>query len=151
LNNIIGSSVYAQFVSLFDELYMAYSIKNAGYRLKCQSRIMDIFHLLIRETDFAGKPFSPKIEKVLGFMAEHRNVSHSVEELSRIAGLSPSHFRSLFKQTTGLSVNDYQIRSRLDQAKELLIGSDCNVTEAALAAGFTDIYYFSRLSRKKRA
>lgn len=151
LSNIIGSALYPQFVTLFEELYTAWSVKKNGHMLKCKSRIMDIFYLLVRESDLISKhaTYSPKIEKVVHFIAEHYRSNYSVEELSRLADLSPSQFRSLFKQVTGLTVTEYQIRMKLDKARDLLLSSTCNVTEAAHETGFTDIYYFSRLFKKK--
>ena len=65
-----------------------------------------------------------------------------------MTGLSSSHFRMLFKEFTGLSAVQFQNRLKIDKAKDLILSGSCNVTEAASAVGFDNVYYFSRLFRK---
>ena len=72
----------------------------------------------------------------------------SAPELAQIAGFSESHFSKLFRQVTGQSVIAYQNTLRLTHAESLMQLGDCNVSEAAAAVGFRDIYYFSRLYKK---
>lgn len=37
----------------------------------------------------------------------------------------------------------------MEQAKELLLGTDLNITEIAEACGFADLFYFSRMFKKR--
>jgi AraC family transcriptional regulator of arabinose operon len=71
----------------------------------------------------------------------------TVPSLARRAGLSPSHFSALFKQTTGLAVMEYVKRLRSARARELLITTDLSVTEIAERVGYSDPFYFTRQFR----
>ena len=45
-----------------------------------------------------------------------------MNELAAIAGVSPSHFKTLFKQSVGMPVHQYVIRRRVEYAVELQAG-----------------------------
>ena len=54
----------------------------------------------------------------------------------------------IFKKETGLSIEDYVARMRIQKAADLLSSPDCRVTDAALAVGFQNIPYFSTVFKK---
>lgn len=60
-------------------------------------------------------------------------------------GMSPASLRRKFVMATGLPPKAFQLRLRLDRAKELLTTSDLSVETVAAAVGFDDPFYFSRL------
>ena len=43
----------------------------------------------------------------------------------------------------------YIINLRIENARDLLLSGEVNVTEAARLSGFEDIYYFSTLFKRK--
>ena len=81
-------------------------------------------------------------------MRENIRESYTLDQLSVLSGLSSSHFRALFKERTGMTAVQFQNHLKIDRAKDLILSRDCNVTEAAYAVGFNDVYYFSRMFRK---
>ena len=58
--------------------------------------------------------------------------------------LSPSRFRHLFKDETGMTVRQYQKLVRLQQAKSLLTHSFLRIKEVAAAVGIGDVSHFTR-------
>ncbi|BBH22244.1 hypothetical protein Back11_35890 [Paenibacillus baekrokdamisoli] len=66
-------------------------------------------------------------------------------ETAKRVNLSPSWFAALFRMETGKSFHDYVQEVRLNQAKELLRGSDLKVYEIAEQVGIPNSRYFSRL------
>ena len=62
--------------------------------------------------------------------------------------LSASHFSSLFRKATGMSPMDYFIHLKLQKACLLLYSSSIKIKDVALAVGYEDPYYFSRLFKK---
>lgn len=60
-------------------------------------------------------------------------------------GLSPVHFRRLFRQEFGAPGLQYLLRARLDLAARLLRLSHQPVKEIAGACGIPDVFYFTRL------
>ena len=62
------------------------------------------------------------------------------------------HMRRLFKQSTGLTPNDYLTEVRLNYAKKLLRENDklrYTITEIGAMSGFDCTDYFSRIFKKK--
>lgn len=136
--------------NLLFSLYRAWSIQPPGYYLLVRSLLMD----LLREILCSSKVDPPtdtqrlRMQKALTYIHSNMTQNCSVATLAKIAGFSESHFSKLFRQMTGQSVITYQNLLRLTHARSLLQLSDCNVSEAAAAVGFRDIYYFSRMYKK---
>jgi AraC-like DNA-binding protein len=71
----------------------------------------------------------------------------TLEELARIADLSPFHLVRVFRKEVGLPPHAYQTRLRLNHAKALLAQA-ATIGEAALSAGFFDQSHFTNHFRK---
>jgi len=81
-------------------------------------------------------------------LESHALTDVPLAELYRGLHISPSHAGVLFKAAFGISPVGYRTRLRLRRARELLASSDLNVGQVALAVGFSDSLYFSRVFRK---
>ena len=73
---------------------------------------------------------------------------HRVEELAMQAGISVSHFSTLFKKETGYSPVDFLIRQKLQHAARLLATTQEPIASVSSAVGYEDPFYFSRSFRK---
>lgn len=69
-------------------------------------------------------------------------------EYAALCNLSQSRFVHLFKQYVGDSPYRYQMRKRMEKAKELLRYSSLQIGEISTELGFQDSLYFSRLFKK---
>src|SRR6185437_10153900 len=54
-----------------------------------------------------------------------------------IAKLSPHHFATAFKVSTGISPHRYVIERRINRARDLLIRKEKTISEIAVAVGFS--------------
>lgn len=68
--------------------------------------------------------------------------------LAQLAGLSQSHYSRAFKASTGLAPYRWQLQSRVDRAKHLLLNTNGGLGEVAAATGFADAVHFGRTFRK---
>jgi len=75
----------------------------------------------------------------------HRKIS--VEEVSRIASLSPHHFKRTFKKLFGDSPHNYHVKKRLAYSRQLIDVGGWNVSEICHQVGFDDPSSFIRLFR----
>jgi AraC family transcriptional regulator len=71
-----------------------------------------------------------------------------LEHAARYAGLSPFHFLRLFSKVTGVTPDQYLVRTRLRRAARLLSQEDMPITELALDCGFADLSNFVRTFRR---
>lgn len=88
------------------------------------------------------------LKKLLTFMENEFVRPLSLEELSRLAGMSPKYFCRFFRNMTQRTPVDYLNYYRIEQACRRLISGDQSVTEIALSCGFNDLSYFIRTFKK---
>ncbi|MBN2843459.1 MAG: helix-turn-helix transcriptional regulator [Sedimentisphaerales bacterium] len=80
-----------------------------------------------------------------------RNLEQDIDlnELAEQVGMSYSLFRKSFKEITGFSPYQYRLNFRLHRAGQLLRTSKLQVSQIAQQLGFTSVYHFSELFKKK--
>ncbi|HWR42107.1 AraC family transcriptional regulator [Sporomusa sp.] len=148
-----NNELLAEVRHLIDEYYR----QELGYELAVKAYIYRILVLLLR---FYGEQTISETEKdrqrktldrlspVLEYMDCYYTEKLSLSQLSSMANMSDHYFCRLFKNLTGKSPTEYINHLRLNKAVTLLRESDLNITEIALAVGFNDSNYFSRLFKK---
>jgi AraC-like DNA-binding protein len=72
----------------------------------------------------------------------------TLDELARVAGLSPNHLLRMFKHAFGQTPHQYLTAKRLEHARHLLAHTNQPVTEICLAVGFASLGAFSWLFRR---
>lgn len=91
-----------------------------------------------------------KIKKTIHFILSHFSQAElSVKSIADSVGLSQNYLSSLFKNQTGSTVNDFIIQVRLNQACQLLSGTDLKLYEITERIGFQDPNYLSSLFKKQ--
>lgn len=89
-----------------------------------------------------------KIAKAIEYINENYTESFDFSKLANDFGLSPGHFRELFKKATGLTPKDYLNRLRIAKSLEFIRREGLSISEAAGRVGIYDANYFSRLFKK---
>ncbi|MFE1440189.1 AraC family transcriptional regulator [Streptomyces sp. NPDC058739] len=147
---VLTKGAQADVAPLFQEMYTAWAGKDAGYLLRIRGAIALTLNKIVSGCDAPNglPPYQRRIGKVTQLLADDYDRTYSVEELADLCNLSPSHFRSLFKRATGMTATQYQQHLKITKATEFLASGEYNVTEAARASGFRDVYYFSYLYKK---
>lgn len=70
------------------------------------------------------------------------------EAVAALCKMSPFRFSRSFRETYGLTFQDYVIRFRILEACRLFNDPNSNITDVAYAVGFNDASYFSRTFRR---
>lgn len=89
-----------------------------------------------------------RIERAKSILRQRMPDPPTLEELGRLVGCSPFYLSRLFSQGTGMTLQHYLRRIRLERAAELLRTGRCNVTEAALEVGYSSLSHFSMAFRE---
>lgn len=87
---------------------------------------------------------SDHFRRVLSFIRANLDQTISVEDLAKEAGMSPSHFGRVFKETVGQTPMQYLLAYRIEQAVSMMKDQSRQLGEIALACGFADQAHFSR-------
>jgi AraC family transcriptional regulator len=110
-------------------------------------------HLLRKYTRVAEQPSRDglsrrRLVRTLDYVRANVAADLSLFELAKIAGLSPSHFKALFKQTTGMAVHQYVIHARVKYAAEMLQRDAASLADVALQSGFANQSHLARCMRR---
>lgn len=92
------------------------------------------------------EPSDPRVLQAIEHIRTHAGDAPTLEQIARTVHLSPSRFRHLFVEQTGMPLRTYQLWRRLLRAWEFLMQGD-SVSSAAHAAGFSDAAHLSRTCR----
>lgn len=90
-----------------------------------------------------------KIVASLVFMTENYMRDITLNDLAETAGMSVSYYRRYFRRLLGVSPIDWLLGLRLNRAEVLMRDSSRSVAAAAVAAGFNDANYFSRIFTRR--
>jgi AraC-like DNA-binding protein len=88
-----------------------------------------------------------RVTRVVRMIEHELDQPHSLAEIARDAGLSPSYFLRTFTAVTGLTPHQYVRRSRLHAAATRLRIESARITDIALDCGFGDVSNFNRAFR----
>lgn len=98
--------------------------------------------------DFSRGFTASHYKRVLDFVADRFAGPITIEEMARVAGLSPAHFSRLFKEVLGDSPYQFVMDYRVEQAKRMLGEQGRPMSDIALACGFADQAHFSRIFKR---
>ena len=77
------------------------------------------------------------------------NQQMSMKALSAHFNLSGRHLNRVFRNHTGISINNYTLRRKTELASHFLLNSNMKVHEIATALGFKSDTYFSIFFKKQ--
>ncbi len=104
-------------------------------------------HIITRQSTDIYAHSDPHIAEVLKYIHENINRKISVQELVARVPLSRRLLETRFKKSMETSIYDYVIRVRIERVTQLL-DEGMSISEAASAAGFSDIKNLSRSFRQ---
>ena len=94
-------------------------------------------------------PVGSRLEAAVAHVAKHYLRPIPESEVARLCEMSPSRFCHQFKAAFGVTFVEYLANYRMDQAKRLLSNPAMPVADVAVAVGFNDPSYFTRVFRKQ--
>ena len=122
-----------------DEPFTAELLKGLLFRLLVMIREKNIAE---ENSKFTGK-LSHEMMEAMYYLEQNYAENVKLSDAAKQIGFSEGHFSRLFSSQVGTSFSNYLINIRLRHAKELLINTDCSVSEIALRTGFGSGDYLS--------
>uniref|UniRef100_A0A7V3YGV4 AraC family transcriptional regulator n=1 Tax=Candidatus Caldatribacterium californiense TaxID=1454726 RepID=A0A7V3YGV4_9BACT len=121
--------------------------------IQCKALLSELLVLLLRSASRSvGLYVSPHqgktVERALQIIHSRYQDDIRIQDLAHEVGLSPQHFRELFKRYVGVSPKKYLMTLRLQRSKCMLLHSEYSVTDVALRLGFGSVQQFSKAFRK---
>ena len=129
---------------IFEDMRRCANMQN-GKTAFLASRIWELLALILDE----GKKENSYIEKALHFIQAEYMTDISVAQLAERLNLDRCYFSTLFTRQVGTSPSQYLVNLRLEKASELMLLHNQSPSVAAASVGYTDIYNFSKMFKKK--
>lgn len=79
------------------------------------------------------------------YINTHYSENLTLDKVADLSEFSKYHFSRLFKEFTNVSFYKYVNQKRIENAEKLLLNSDHNITEIAIACGFNSVSSFIRM------
>lgn len=138
---------------LFKEMYYYFHQSDLISHLQVKSIFLNIVSICIaqrltqnglQKDHYHTKTINQAVEYI------HMNYTKSLntKDMALKYDLSPKYFGTLFKEITGIAMNEYTLNVRLVEAKRLLLSSDDSLENLASQLGFSDVYYFTKLFKR---
>jgi len=141
--------------ALFAKLIKHYHTFAENDEILLQSLILELIYTISQDSSKQFTQGSIKknnsilIENALKYIKGNLTENLSLEALAESTHLSPVHFHNLFKAAVGKTLHDYVEEQRIKKAIDLLISTDCTLTDVAFECGFSSQSYFSYVFKRR--
>lgn len=88
------------------------------------------------------------IKKAIHYISQNFSSIITLENVANVVHLNPAYFSTMFKQSTGSSFKEYLNMIRIEESKRLLANTDYSIIDIAIATGFENQSYFSKVFKK---
>ena len=95
-----------------------------------------------------SKTDSILLNRITDYYAKHITEHLTIEQICQEFSIGRSHLQRIFREQTGLGAIEYFCQMRISVAKKMIRENKMNLTDTALALGYTSIHYFSKQFKK---
>jgi len=106
------------------------------------------YYIVNPDKNIKNSPKIGQIKLAIEYIENNYQEAISLNDLSRIAGMSSKYFCKIFKDVTHRTPMDYVILYRIEQACVLLSTTNIPIIDIAFECGFNDCSYFIRTFKK---
>ena len=95
-----------------------------------------------------SRPRKRAVEAMRGYIKSHLNVNFSLADVADSVELSPYYASRIFREDQNMTIMEYAVQMRMDEACYLLANPNLRIDEIAARLGYADSSYFARVFRK---
>lgn len=111
--------------------------------------LLEFMHCFSNSSNNSERSAPGRLKSVFAYIDENCCLEVTLEDLSRLLGITQRHFCRLFRQNTGQTPFEYITQKRIQKAKELLAANrNTKISEIALNTGFFSTSYFCRTFKR---
>lgn len=128
------------------------SVRQTGFRARglihAANRLRQLLAAVPISFDETSREQKTELDTINNYMHEHLDERITLEQLADLAGLSPAHFATRYREQTGTSPIQHFLHLKVERACQMLDATSLSFTEISHRLGYDDAYYFSRLFKK---
>lgn len=91
---------------------------------------------------------SEVMKKAFSYISQNFSKNITLDEVAGHVHLNPAYFSTIFKQSCGSTFKEYLNMVRIEESKRLLANTNYSIINIAIATGFEDQSYFSKVFKK---
>ena len=129
-------------------LELFYELKKAKYETEvemCLKRLTENLSVSVFKKASVRKLAA---DDAISYINNHYGERLTLSSVASEIFISPHYLSKAFSEETGINFNAYLNRVRIEKAKIILCGENADLKETALAVGFDDQGYFSKVFKK---
>ena len=139
----LSDSSYGVFGELFHKIYLEYKGQQKGYYELMRAYVIELIIKLFRkmESCASGRISATQkhaVEQTLAYLHESFHTHITLDELATRIFLNKDYLNRIFRKSTGMPVNAFLQRIRVEEACRLLVSGSSPMSEIAEACGFGD-------------
>ena len=155
-SNRIPAANTGKLMHLLIQIQEDLSTKATEYRLSVRALLLLFLINLVRHYHYLDAQINVSheqlhsIQHTLVYIDGHFAEKITLQELSALAGLTPTYFSTLFKEVVGISLWNYISAKRIDKAIRMITDGDCkeNMIDIAAECGFNNTANFNKTFKK---
>lgn len=150
--------VYAELLSLCGELACQYYTQPDNYEIYCIRHIISILYLLaqhipveiLSRQDFLPiKRRAERMAEITDYIDQNFQRKLLLEELAEKYGLTLTYLSHLFKDSLGISFQQYLKEKRFEYAYQQITATDRSLLDISMESGFSDTRYLIKMFDQK--
>lgn len=139
-----------EFHQSIENLFSSMNNMSSGYKFSVIGALYRLFGIIVDnhlyhasgENEVLQDKNIPKLKNVLSYIRSNYDKQIVLEDMAKIAAMSPKYFCAFFKKMTLKTPTEYLKAYRIEKASRKLLNSDMSVTDIAYSSGFNDLSYF---------
>ena len=141
-------------LELLNHMQDEYDRKQLGYEEVFHYSLMEIVICMVRklvaEDKLAvqEKSYSDTVTKMIAFLSVHYNEKNVLTDFCEENHYSMPYISRCFKAETGLTVQKYIQKIRIEKSCELLLGTNLPIQQIAHEVGYEDTKFYHQLFRR---
>lgn len=149
---------YRLLSALCIELGYAYLGRQVDYEYKCFSLTAQLLRHIKREIPnqvLSRQDYLPlqqkndRILSVTNYIDENFTQKLLLEDIAQREGVSMTYLSHLFKDTLGITFQDYLKQKRFDHACNLIATTQRKILDISISSGFSDVRYLTKLFQER--
>ena len=100
--------------------------------------------LITKDDEHLIDPINPKFNSLINWLKDNKGKKILLEDMASYMNLSKSHFRALFKESTGTTPGAFLMMIRMTEADRLLRETVMPIKQVASMVGYPEVCHFYR-------
>ncbi|MBP3339508.1 MAG: AraC family transcriptional regulator [Lachnospiraceae bacterium] len=133
---------------MYRQLTLANELKREAALLQILSIMMEEYKGTLPKEERYDYPYQIYVDQAVDYIQRNFKSNIKVNDLASYIGIDRSYLTNIFKKVTTLSPQEYLMNYRMEQAKNMLSGSEMKIGEIAEKVGYHDQLTFSKMFKK---